>query len=211
MSLDREDCQTHADINPVGKVRIRPNVTYTFDISPEKQYFMAPPKTGGKDRVDTFTRHWTNLLDHMNHGGVQYYCQVEISEPYDGTRKVSGGPRLHLHGVIRFLSPDEIRYFHVYVAPLIFEAATLKIDTISDFDRRWSYMHKMEFLSFPKITNIIHVSDHKSFFRDPPENGTWPPSGVPSQSEENPTQNMNPRSKLLKRKIRVKKSRPKNA
>lgn len=115
--------------------KIKLNTEYTFTISPDDsmQYWQEPNTL---QRESKFYEQWTTFLFKHVMPYAEYKLNVEISR--------SG--RLHMHGVIKFLS---IKDFFLYSIYKLMNRAQIEIDTIEDMETWTIYMHKQNQM-FPK-------------------------------------------------------------
>lgn len=130
--------------------KIRCNTDYTFTISPEDsmQYWQEP---NSLQREKKFYEQWTVFLKKHVAAYADYKLHVEISR--------SG--RLHMHGVIKFLS---IKDFFLYSIQKLQNRAQIEIDSIEDMDVWTKYITKQQVM-FPKLIEnhavyMVNIEDY---------------------------------------------------
>lgn len=118
---------------------------YSLTIAPNnKRQYIRDGERIGKCRKYMYDK----VLAWPQHG-IEYWLRPELSEPRKSTFDKNGdpstiGPRLHWHGMIRFLNNKSILYWLVYGMSYLMIDCVVDIDTISDYDVWVSYCKKQE-------------------------------------------------------------------
>lgn len=136
-------------------------VDYAFTYNPEDKY----QHFGHVDRFKKCRSHFYELLLPLSQNCITYEMVIELSEPNEG-RHGYGGPRYHIHGVIRFKHRKGIYWFLEQYLYRISRTGLWKIVPIVDLVDWYSYMKKqsdifgkrnVRFSSSEDIKDLIDV------------------------------------------------------
>lgn len=127
------------------------NTWYAITINPQDQhqYF------GKEQRFNAFKNFWNTQFLTFPSMKIDYHFNIELSEPQKLMHN-SGGPRLHMHGIIRFNTNHSIFKFLLNVLGELNKYGIIDIDTISDMKYWLAYITKQEHIfkcSKPILTN----------------------------------------------------------
>lgn len=151
---------------------LKPSVLYSFNISPSDSYQYNCKPDKDSDRLGRFVRAYKKLLKEFSISSIEYYLQIELSEPVHETA-THQEPRLHMHGYIKFCDSESLKWFLMYGAYLLSRTARYTIDTITDSEQWWDYCNKQSFLGLPVLSNLEFV-DLKKWI-SPSPSGSNPP------------------------------------
>jgi len=88
----------------------------------------------------------------VRYHNIKYKLYIEISEPRGFAKNKYDGPRVHLHGTVKFLKLTDLKYFLLYQYRAICKIGTLDIDTIKDKSHWHKYCTKQKILSIHPIS-----------------------------------------------------------
>lgn len=138
------------------KVLLVPGQSYAVTINPENQYHTVRYKSSVVEstRIESFESHIGKLLPQVfNNCGYSFI--TEISEnPIMKKCKGKQEPRLHLHGVVRFASADDIKEFLLYGSIMLAKVSNYAVEPLSDLDKWIAYCSKQSFLGLPTFVNF---------------------------------------------------------
>lgn len=105
---------------------------------------------GKSDRLDKFRKRMYNVLLECD---IQYDFIIELSEPRG--MKVQGylGPRLHLHGVIKFKNNKQIYKWLMNDYYKLTRISSIDIDTINDLQKWSNYCMKQKVIKRNRLCN----------------------------------------------------------
>ena len=87
--------------------------------------------------------------------GIHYELYIELSEPRNKTRT---GPRLHIHGTLKFHSKKAVRWFLLIGFYQLLQNGILDLDTINNQQIWDQYCKKQQhIINVPPITNKIET------------------------------------------------------
>jgi len=114
---------------------------YSMSINPDDQhqYF------GKDDRLEKFRNYLHANLLFLKNWHIDYCFHLELSEP-TSNEKSKNGPRLHVHGIIRFRSTLSIKNFLLHGFYKLTRWSMIDIDTISDPDVWYEYCTKQQII-----------------------------------------------------------------
>lgn len=110
----------------------------TINPSDKHQYF------GKNDRLKLFRNFLHEQLLQLSQWKIGYALCLELSEPKSNSQCSKNGPRLHVHGIIRFTSTLSIKNFLLMGVYNITRYANYDIDTIDDMQIWYDYCHKQQ-------------------------------------------------------------------
>lgn len=121
---------------------------YAITFNPEWQFNQKP------DRYDKFHTKIYNLLVDLK---ISYDVVIEVSEPHARPKREymqygSEGPRLHIHGVIRFDTRKQLQDFLLFGVYRLCQNGITKIDSVKDLQIWSNYCKKQHIL--PKNRRI---------------------------------------------------------
>lgn len=125
---------------------------YSITINPDDrgQYFR------NLKRLNRFINKWNEIF--LTLKDVNYFFMVECSEPRKLIR--SEGPRLHLHGTIRFKNNRAIKSFLVNDLSNICLNNSVDIDTINDHKKWFDYITKQKYImQVPPLSNMLMLEE----------------------------------------------------
>lgn len=96
-----------------------------------------------KDRMEMFKSFIHDKILSWPQFGIQYLLYIELSEPRD-LQAFALGPRLHLHGIIKFCSKKSVRKFLMTELYMLAQIGRIEIDTIDDRDYWLKYCTKQQ-------------------------------------------------------------------
>lgn len=133
-----------------SKVFFNKDINYSVNICPDNkhQYFGKP------ERLKKFRQMIYEHFLILNDKDIDYYFIIECSEP---TSKSEYGPRLHLHGVIRFKTNTIIRDFLINKYYQLLGIGILEFDTIQQLDIWEAYIHKQVHIMQQRPLTNHHV------------------------------------------------------
>lgn len=113
--------------------------SYTLTINPDDkhQYYNAP------DRLQSFRNFMYEQLQSLSTYGIQYTMYIELSEPQDNV-KSEHGPRLHLHGIMKFCSKKAVRHFLMKEFYKMTRYAKIRIDPVDNAVEWLKYCTKQQ-------------------------------------------------------------------
>lgn len=123
---------------------------YAITIKPDDkhQYF------GKVDRLQKFRSHVHEAFLFLTGYHIDYTFNIELSEPKTNEKWSKNGPRLHLHGIIRFKSTLSIKNFLLHGIYNLTRWCLYDLDTIGHMDIWYNYCHKQEhIMNTEPITN----------------------------------------------------------
>ncbi len=84
----------------------------------------------------------------------EYELFIEISEPYAMKTQGYFGPRLHMHGYVKFRSSKELAQFLMYDYYKLLRWTSVDIDTIGDESKWYSYCTKQHLFKNNRLSNF---------------------------------------------------------
>lgn len=113
---------------------------YAITINPDDkhQYF------GKKDRLKLFRDFLHAQLLQLSEWHIDYSLCLELSEPKNNSKFSKNGPRLHVHGIIRFKATLSIKNFLLMGIYNITRYSNYDLDTIEDMQIWYNYCHKQQ-------------------------------------------------------------------
>jgi len=120
------------------------NKTYSITLNPIDKYQYL----GNPDRYNKFR---TMVYHEISKLRQSINLWIEISEPHQMILQGKSGPRLHMHGTIKFISEFNIVDFLVNGIYKLTRWTSVDIDTIEDSDIWHAYCTKQSILPKPKI------------------------------------------------------------
>ena len=113
---------------------------YAVTINPDDkhQYF------GKADRLQLFRTTCHNGLLFLRSIHVDYHLYIELSEPKNNSQGSKNGPRLHLHGILKFRSTLSIKNFLLHGIYNLTRWSNYDLDTIKDLDIWKAYCQKQQ-------------------------------------------------------------------
>lgn len=107
------------------------------------------------DRRHKFINYVNEKLLHYSKLQIDYYFTVELSEPHVGKFNNNAGPRLHLHGCIKFNSNKGLTIWLLNYYHILLQDCLVDIDKINHPSIWIEYIHKQqEITNFPNLTNL---------------------------------------------------------
>lgn len=128
-------------------------VTYSITLSPPDKYQFLKAKVNRYRKFHNFV--YANTIGWR----FDYNLFIELSEPKECPYE-SRGPRLHLHGVIRFNTVQEIFKFLSLQYAMLLSWTRVNIDTIKELPVWTTYCTKQRFMP---IDNRISSNSEPSF------------------------------------------------
>lgn len=110
----------------------------TINPSDKHQYF------GKKDRIQLFRNFLHEQLLSLSQWRIGYSLCLELSEPKSNSTASKNGPRLHVHGIIRFTSTLSIKNFLLMGMYNMTRYSNYDIDTIDNMQIWYDYCHKQQ-------------------------------------------------------------------
>lgn len=126
---------------------IEKDIYYSMTLNPNDKYQFA----GKPDRMQLFRNTYYGIM--VGWTETNYLFYTELSEP----KNVNGtiGPRLHLHGFIKFTSNKAIKNFLLHEVYKLSKLGIVDIDTISDEEYWKKYCKKQQHIIMEKpLTNM---------------------------------------------------------
>lgn len=163
MSLDSEIAPPNEPVkvrHPKQKIHL--GIEYTFTVNPEGQYdslkrtSLEVPK-----RHESVHKSMRKIFAELAVSGVQYYLQMEASEPIGGVTPKKAGSRFHYHGYIKFPTVESLRDFYEYGTVYLTNTSSYEIDTIKDRDAWDEYVNKQSFLGWPVDCTYDYDTSYK--------------------------------------------------
>lgn len=111
-------------------------------------------------RINKFRQYYYSMFQDYK---APYYINIEISEPLGSLPNKSVGPRLHIHGIIKFNTKKQILKFLLVQMHTILKQARLEISEINDKTAWWKYIHKQKLL--PKEYKTLSNYDTRKYKR----------------------------------------------
>lgn len=156
---DQEDTEVAGHTKPSGPTAQTQfyliGTLYAVTLNPcdVHQYILKPDR---KTKIKTLYR---EILETCN---CRYHFKMEFSEPFGMRLKDYYGPRLHMHGLIRFDNKEQLHDFLFKTFHLLCKYGTLDIDICNDPSVWMEYINKQKIIK-DKISNC-------DFFPPPPQN-----------------------------------------
>lgn len=133
------DLESSDEIPKKPSVFYIPKVWYAITIAPTDKYQFA----GKELRMTRFKNFINEQLMVWTKYKIQYHFNMELSEP-KLIKSNSIGPRLHLHGMIRFKCRMAVLKFLTNVLYDVSRFAQIDIDSINDMGVWYNYITKQE-------------------------------------------------------------------
>lgn len=114
------------------------NKWYSFTLNPQDKYQFF----GNEYRFKRFR----NIIYELFLVKYHYGFIIEISEPRNQIPYQYKGPRLHIHGTIRFPTRATLERFLIIKMSQISKIGTMEIDTIGNIETWLDYIHKQNIL-----------------------------------------------------------------
>lgn len=128
----------------------------TIQPSDKLQYAGLAPST----RVIKFRQYFYSILQAFC---MPYYFVIELSEPYGSLQQGHIGSRIHLHGIIKFKSDNQIKNFLLSHQYTILRQSRLEISKINDKKSWYKYIHKQNLIS--KEMSVLTNWDPEEFMK----------------------------------------------
>lgn len=112
---------------------------YSVTINPADKH----QYNGNIDRLQKFRNFMNEQLISLSEYGIRYFFTIELSEPRE-VKQGTTGPRLHLHGIIKFCSKKSVKYFLMNVLYSWSRFAYVDIDKCNDKDKWVGYIMKQQ-------------------------------------------------------------------
>lgn len=161
-------------VDPMEKISDKPNIfynkgtTYSVTINPDDKHQYA----GKHDRLQKFRSFIYEQLISLSEYGIRYFFVIELSEPRE-VKQGALGPRLHLHGLIRFASKKAVKYFLLHVLHKWSRFGYTNIDTCKNKDVWIDYiMKQQDIIDTLPITSMDIDSWRSTMFPITSTNGT---------------------------------------
>lgn len=131
---------------------------YALTINPDdKHQFVGKP-----DRLSKFRNMMYESLLCYSQYGIQYTMWIEISEP-DSNVSCSLGPRLHLHGILKFCSKKAVRHFLLTEFYKLTRYSVIKLKPIDNIDQWLKYCTKQQhIMDTPMLSSSDGIIDHNN-------------------------------------------------
>jgi len=124
---------------------------YSITINPSDKYQYY----GKITRLQLFKSFMHEQILHWKSRGITYTLWIEVSEPLN---KTVNGPRLHLHGIIRFHSGKAVLNFLIGEIYKITRYAVYDIDTIDDMEKWIGYcMKQQHIIKITPLSNVVAI------------------------------------------------------
>lgn len=133
------DKDSTKNLQSYSKVFFEPHKWYAVTLAPNdhSQFF------GKKSRMEKFINRMNERFMCYTQYGIKYWFAIELSEPRS---KSMTGPRLHLHGKLRFSSRKSVKKFLLDLYYLLTRIGMVDIDTIDD-EAIWdTYCKKQQYI-----------------------------------------------------------------
>ncbi len=128
---------------------------YALTINPRNdyQYF------GNPRRKFLMKQKINDVLGEFKEAGIHYRMYWELSEPKDNVVSISG-PRLHLHGFIRFTTEASVKQFLMYHLYFITRIGMYKVEPLT-CSRGWlKYCNKQShIMKIDPLSNVDSLKD----------------------------------------------------
>lgn len=96
------------------------------------------PRTRGK----LFRKDMAELFQNFGRDDIEYYTRIEISNKHNNFSDKAPGPRLHLHGIIRFRTECSVYLFMMYHLNKFGDTGQFEIAPVHAAQTWYDYMHK---------------------------------------------------------------------
>lgn len=130
------------------KIIIRPNTMYAITLNPANQFYDSDHRM--VDVEKTLTKNFSKYFWNTK---VQLF--TELSEPVQDMKSLRQKPRIHYHGFIHFIEPQDIIDFLVTGAVRLADGYSYSIKPITDFEGWLKYCTKQSFLNLSVLTNHL--------------------------------------------------------
>lgn len=134
-------------MNLENKVFFKKNNNYSITICPKDKYQYYSKQ----NRLSKFNNLINELVISYHTNNIDYLLYTELSEPRS---KSVNGPRLHIHGTLRFRTNRSIKWFLLYGYYNLTRIGIIDFDTIADTLAWLQYCKKQQHIikTYP-ITN----------------------------------------------------------
>ena len=117
---------------------------------------------GKVDRLERFRQHIADKLKIIN---IIYYVVIEFSEPRGERPRAYSGPRLHIHGLIKFKDTKTVLQWLNYGMYYWCKQGRLDIDTPQKLEDCFKYMRKQRILKI-QYSNIYNMTPTEILGKD---------------------------------------------
>lgn len=132
---------------PVNLLEV--NTPYSITLNPNDSHQYA----GKQDRMEKFRNNYYGITVKWAQLGINYVLYTELSEPKNSNGTI--GPRLHLHGIIKFKTNEAIKRFLLFEYYELTRCGIVDIDTIDDMDYWQKYIQKQQhIINETPLTNL---------------------------------------------------------
>lgn len=115
----------------------RKDILYSITVNPDDKFQYL----GKSDRMQSFRNLIAGIFVKYPQQKTDYYLMVELSEPRE-VNPPGVGPRLHIHGMIRFNSNKAVKQFLLTDFYQLTRLGHVDIDVVNDFEYWDDYIHK---------------------------------------------------------------------